>query len=260
MCLGEKKIAIVLQIKKSDNWFRFAHLQPTKTRRTTTITALDLPNLNDLKIFYSLQDLSPTTGGPVLNEGDNEGDFDDLLPGNIVVGLRPGPTKPRTQTRAQPLSLMPRMPWMIQSFLLADFLQRKRMRTTLMICCWETLLLAWNWVQPTSHKHELNRYNWCQGCLGPSSWLLFFREWKWKRVQPTQPRARAKPLSLTPRMSWMIRTFLLSHFFWRKKMKTTLISNLQSRKSWDLDPLPNNILALFALAHEVRPIIYLCGG
>ena len=176
MCLGEKKIAIVLQIKKSDNWFRFAHLQPTKTRRTTTITALDLPNLNDLKIFYSLQDLSPTTGGPVLNEGDNEGDFDDLLPGNIVVGLRPGPTKPRAQTRAQPLSLMPRMPWMIQSFLLADFLQRKRMRTTLMICCWETLLLAWNWVQPTSHKHELNRYNWCQGCLGPSSWLLFFSE------------------------------------------------------------------------------------
>ena len=186
MCLGEKKIAIVLQIKKSDNWFRFAHLQPTKTRRTTTITALDLPNLNDLKIFYSLQDLSPTTGGPVLNEGDNEGDFDDLLPGNIVVGLRPGPTKPRTQTRAQPLSLMPRMPWMIQSFLLADFLQRKRMRTTLMICCWETLLLAWNWVQPTSHKHELNRYNWCQGCLGPSSWLLFFQRMKMK-AGPTNP-------------------------------------------------------------------------
>ena len=98
MCLGEKKIAIVLQIKKSDNWFRFAHLQPTKTRRTTTITALDLPNLNDLKIFYSLQDLSPTTGGPVLNEGDNKGDFDDLLLGNIVVGLKPGPTNPTTST------------------------------------------------------------------------------------------------------------------------------------------------------------------
>ena len=204
MCLGEKKIAIVLQIKKSDNWFRFEHLQPTKTRRTTTITALDFPNLNDLEIFYSLQELLPKFGGPVLNEGDNEGDFDDLLLGNIAVDLKLGPTKPRTQTRAQPLSLMPRMPWMIQSFLLADFLQRKRMMTTLMICCWETLLLAWNRVHPTNHKHELNRYHWCQGCLGPSSSPPFFGERKWRRLwSPISSRGDLGTWTHYHRTSWL---------------------------------------------------------
>ena len=35
----------------------------------------------------------------LFTEKDNEGVFDDLLPGNLVVGLKPGPTKPTISTR-----------------------------------------------------------------------------------------------------------------------------------------------------------------